>query len=50
MRQAQIAAGSTREPFLFYLAAAGLYFIMAGITGQVFRFAEDRACRGIVYR
>jgi octopine/nopaline transport system permease protein len=50
MRQAQIAAGSTREPFLFYFAAAGLYFVIAGITGQVFRTAETRAARGIMHR
>jgi octopine/nopaline transport system permease protein len=50
MRQAQIGAGSTREPFLFYLAAAGLYFVIAGITGQVFRFAETRTSRGIMHR
>lgn len=50
MRQAQIGAGSTREPFLFYLSAAGLYFIIAGITGQVFRVAETRTSRGILHR
>lgn len=50
MRQSQIGAGSTREPFLFYLAAAALYFVIAGITGQVFRAAETRASRGIVHR
>ncbi|MCO6179846.1 ABC transporter permease [Ciceribacter sp. RN22] len=50
MRQAQIGAGSTREPFLFYLAAASLYFVIAGLTGQVFRFGETRASRGITPR
>jgi octopine/nopaline transport system permease protein len=50
MRQSQIGAGSTREPFLFYLAAAALYFVIAGITGQVFRAAETRASRGIMHR
>ncbi|SIQ85462.1 octopine/nopaline transport system permease protein [Rhizobium sp. RU33A] len=47
MRQAQVAAGSTREPFLFYVTAAGLYFVIAAITGQAFRVAEDRASRGL---
>src|SRR5262249_314931 len=28
MRQAQIGAGSTRQPFVFYVAAAALYFII----------------------
>lgn len=46
MRQAQIASGSTREPFLFYTAAALLYFVIALLTGQVFRLAEWRAWRG----
>lgn len=49
MRQAQIGAGSTREPFLFYLAAAGLYFVIAAITGQLFRHAETRAARGMTH-
>lgn len=50
MRQAQIGAGSTREPFLFYLASAALYFVIAGVTGQVFRVAETRTSRGIMHR
>lgn len=46
MRQAQIGAGSTREPFIFYIAAAMLYFVIAGLTGLVFRFSEARVWRG----
>lgn len=49
MRQSQIGAGSTREPFLFYIAAAALYFVIAGITGQIFRVAETRTSRGILH-
>ncbi|WEZ85274.1 ABC transporter permease subunit (plasmid) [Rhizobium sp. 32-5/1] len=49
MRQSQIGAGSTREPFLFYIAAAALYFVIAGITGQIFRRAETRTSRGILH-
>ncbi|MVA19305.1 ABC transporter permease subunit [Agrobacterium vitis] len=49
MRQSQIGAGSTREPFLFYLAAACLYFVMAGVTGRFFRSAEVRTSRGILH-
>ena len=49
MRQAQIGAGSTREPFLFYLAAAALYFAIAGLTDSGFRAAEARAWRGIAH-
>jgi octopine/nopaline transport system permease protein len=48
MRQAQIGAGSTREPFAFYVAAAAIYFVIAGLTGLVFRFQEARAWRGMV--
>jgi len=49
MRQAQIGAGSTREPFVFYIAAAALYFVIAGVTGLVFRHGEARAWRGMVH-
>lgn len=47
MRQTQIGAGSTREPFAFYIAAAALYFLIAGATGLVFRLGEARAWRGV---
>ncbi len=50
MRQTQIAAGSTREPFLFYITAAAIYFLIAGVTGRVFQLAEHRAARGIPHR
>ena len=49
MRQAQIGAGSTREPFIFYMAAAGLYFVIAAVTASVFRYGEARAWRGMVH-
>lgn len=48
MRQAQIGAGSTREPFVFYIAAAMLYFVIAAMTASVFRYSEARAWRGMV--
>jgi octopine/nopaline transport system permease protein len=47
MRQAQIGAGSTREPFIFYIAAAALYFVIAALTASVFRYSEARAWRGM---
>jgi octopine/nopaline transport system permease protein len=47
MRQAQIGAGSTREPFVFYFAAALLYLIIASFTGIAFRHAEKQASRGM---
>ncbi|MGX5829409.1 ABC transporter permease [Mesorhizobium sp. 43Arga] len=49
MRQAQIGAGSTREPFIFYIAAATLYFVIAAVTASVFRYGEARAWRGMVH-
>lgn len=50
MRQAQIGAGSTRKPFLFYFAAAALYFAIAGVTDLFFSRAEANASRGVVHR
>ncbi|WP_353015894.1 ABC transporter permease subunit [Mesorhizobium sp. M1405] len=43
MRQAQIAAGSTREPFIFYIAAALLYLVIASVTGHAFYRLERKA-------
>jgi octopine/nopaline transport system permease protein len=48
MRQAQMGAGSTREPFVFYIAAGALYFVIAAVTASVFRYGEARAWRGMV--
>jgi octopine/nopaline transport system permease protein len=50
MRQTQIGAGSTREPFLFYFAAAALYFVIAGVTDLFFSRAEANASRGLAHR
>jgi octopine/nopaline transport system permease protein len=47
MRQAQIGAGSTRQPFVFYVAAAALYFTIAAATGVLFRRAERVSMRGV---
>jgi octopine/nopaline transport system permease protein len=46
MRQAQIGAGSTRQPFIFYIAAALLYFAIASATGVFFGKAERLTARG----
>ena len=46
MRQAQIGAGSTRQPFIFYIAAALLYFAIASATGMFFGKAERLTARG----
>jgi octopine/nopaline transport system permease protein len=47
MRQAQIGAGSTREPFIFFCAAAALYLVIATTTGALFRRVEAHSRRGL---
>jgi len=47
MRQAQVGAGSTRQPFSFFLTAALLYLLVTLASGQAFRLAEARAMRGL---
>ena len=46
LRETNVAAGSTRQPFLFYLAGAALYLVITSASGQVFRAAERRSRRG----
>lgn len=47
MRMANVAAGSTREPFIFYLAAACLYLIMTTFSQTAFQVAERRSNRSL---
>ena len=47
MRMANVAAGSTREPFIFYLAAACLYLLMTTVSQMVFQLAERRSGRSL---
>lgn len=46
MRQAEIGAGSTHEPFTFYAIAACLYLVIALLSGSFFRRAERHSLRG----
>lgn len=46
MRSASMAAGATREPFKWYLAAACLYLVMTGLSTILLRLAERRANLG----
>lgn len=46
MRQAQVGAGSTREPFVFFCAAAALYLAIATSTNALFRRVERQSRRG----
>lgn len=47
MRQAYIAAGSTRQPFTFYATAAILYLILTTFSNAAFQRAEGWANRGV---
>jgi octopine/nopaline transport system permease protein len=47
MRESQVAAGSTRQPFVFYLAGGALYLLLTVFSNRVFDVAEARATRGL---
>ncbi len=47
MRTSHVAAGSTREPFTFYLAAAMLYLLMTTFSQAAFQRAERYYSRGV---
>jgi octopine/nopaline transport system permease protein len=47
LRQAQVGAGSTRQPFTFFLAAAILYLAISSATGWGLQRAEDHYARGV---
>ncbi|WP_158747312.1 ABC transporter permease [Acidisphaera sp. L21] len=47
MRQTEVAAGSTRLPFLFYATAACLYLVLTTISATLFRGAERSTRRGM---
>jgi len=47
MRVSQVAAGSTREPFTFYVAGGVLYLLLTSVSDRVFEAAEARATRGM---
>lgn len=47
LRQAHVAAGSTRQPFPFYITCVGLYLVMTTASTWAFAWAERRATRGM---
>lgn len=47
LRQAQIGAGSTRQPFLFFVVAACLYMVISAISTWGFGTAERHFTRGL---
>ncbi len=47
MRQASVAAGSTRQPFTFYAVAAVLYLVLTAGSNRMFGLADRWANRGV---
>ena len=47
LRQAQVGAGSTRQPFAFFITAAMLYLLLTSVSDWGFRRAEAAAMRGV---
>jgi octopine/nopaline transport system permease protein len=47
LRQAHVAAGSTRLPFIFYLTAGVLYLLLTTLSQVFFQRAEKRALVGL---
>ncbi len=47
LRQAQVGAGSTRQPFVFFITAAVLYLLLSSLSGWGFNRAEAAAMRGV---
>ena len=47
MNRAGLAAGTTREPFTFYLTAAALYLIITTVSVLLLRFLEKRYSLGV---
>jgi octopine/nopaline transport system permease protein len=47
MRTSQVAAGSTRQYFLFYIVGGVLYLLLTSFSDRVFNRAERRANRSM---
>ncbi|MGY4491921.1 ABC transporter permease subunit [Pseudomonas putida] len=45
MRASQVAAGSTRQYFTFYIVGGVCYLILTGLSGRLFNIAENRVQR-----
>ena len=43
MRASQLAAGSTRQYFTFYIIAGVIYMLLTGLSGLIFNKAESKA-------
>ena len=49
MRASQIASGSTRQYFLFYIVGGALYLILTSLSDRIFNTAERRANRSMAH-
>jgi octopine/nopaline transport system permease protein len=47
LRQSQVAAGSTKQPFPFYITAMAMYLLLTTVSSWLFRRGEARAMRGV---
>ncbi|MFZ4215526.1 ABC transporter permease [Pantoea endophytica] len=47
MRTAAMGAGSTKEPFTFYIGAFAIFLLLSRISGKGFKNAENLANRGV---
>jgi octopine/nopaline transport system permease protein len=47
MRTSQVAAGSTRQYFLFFIVGGALYLVLTSLSDQVLNRAERRAHRSM---
>jgi octopine/nopaline transport system permease protein len=47
LRQSQVAAGSTKQPFPFYITAMAMYLVLTSASSWLFRWSEARALRGV---
>jgi octopine/nopaline transport system permease protein len=47
MRTAALGAGSSKEPFTFYLAAFAIFLLLASVSNRGFQAAETWANRGV---
>lgn len=47
LRQSQIAAGSTRKPFEFYLIAGAIFLVITWLSQRVFSWLEKRGRRSM---
>ena len=47
LRQVTVGAGSTRQPFVFYIAGTVLYLVLTTVSGFAFRGAEFWTARGM---